>query len=51
MLKPSNPSTTGGRTVGVSVGGDRVAVVMEDRNTYILDLNLNVIATIAMLEV
>lgn len=46
ILKTFNPPTGYGTVLGVSVGGDRVVAVCDDKNNYVLDLDLNVVATI-----
>ncbi|WP_375106071.1 hypothetical protein AB9L15_03995 [Lysinibacillus fusiformis] len=46
ILKTFNPPTGYGTVLGVSVGGDRVVAVCNDKNNYVLDLDLNVVATI-----
>ncbi|QTB23116.1 hypothetical protein J1907_03095 [Lysinibacillus sphaericus] len=46
IVKSFTPSTQYGTILGVDVGGDRVAAVCDDRFTYILDLDLNLIASI-----
>lgn len=46
IVKSFTPSSQYGTIMGVDVGGDRVAAVCDDRNMYILDLDLNLIQTI-----
>jgi len=46
IVKSFTPTTQYGTILGVDVGGDRVAAVCDDRFTYILDLDLNLIASI-----
>ncbi|QTB21570.1 hypothetical protein J1907_17750 [Lysinibacillus sphaericus] len=46
IVKSFTPSGQFGTIMGVDVGGDRVAAVCDDRYTYILDLDLNLIQSI-----
>ncbi|MFJ7919983.1 hypothetical protein ACIQ6U_09510 [Lysinibacillus fusiformis] len=46
IVKSFTPSGQYGTIMGVDVGGDRVAAVCDDRNMYLLDLDLNLIKTI-----
>ncbi|UXJ67797.1 hypothetical protein [Lysinibacillus fusiformis] len=46
IVKSFTPSEQYGTIMGVDVGGDRVAAVCDDRYTYLLDLDLNLIKAI-----